>query len=57
VADVLSALESRSEGVEVVLTGRNAPKEFVNLADYVSIIENKKHPFERGAPARKGIEW
>jgi len=56
-SDVLSVLKSRPEGVEVVLTGREAPREFLEYADYVSVIENKKHPFEEGLNARKGIEW
>lgn len=55
--EVLSMLRSRSEGIEVVLTGRNAPIEFVEYADYVSIIESRKNPFDEGHAARKGIEW
>jgi len=55
--DVIDVLESRSEGVEVVLTGRNAPDEFIQYADYVSFIDTIKHPFEKGETGRKGIEW
>ena len=55
--EVMDVLESRGRGVEVVLTGRNAPIEFIEYADYVSIIESKKHPFEDGLNAREGIEW
>ena len=55
--DVLRLLRDRSKGVEVVLTGRNAPIEFIEYADYVSIIDSKKHPFDQGLEARKGIEW
>lgn len=55
--DVMDALESRERSVEVVLTGRNAPIEFIEYADYVSIIESKKHPFDDGLGAREGIEW
>lgn len=56
-ADVLRVIGSRPPGIEVVLTGRDAPAEFVEYADYVSVIEGVKHPFEDGAEARKGIEW
>lgn len=56
-SEVLDILSSRGDGVEVVLTGRNAPMEFVEAADYVSIIESKKHPLEAGVQAREGIEW
>jgi cob(I)alamin adenosyltransferase len=55
--DVIDLLEARSEGVEVVLTGRNAPDEFVQYADYVSFIDTIKHPFEKGVGSRKGVEW
>ncbi len=55
--ELLEMLKSRGEGVEVVLTGRNAPLELIEAADYVSIIESKKHPFGAGTGARKGIEW
>lgn len=55
--DIIDLLEARSEGMEVVLTGRNAPDEFVQYADYVSYIDTVKHPFEKGSSGRKGIEW
>ena len=57
VDEILELLRSPRAGVEVVLTGRNAPKEFIEVADYVSVVENRKHPFEEGLEARKGIEW
>ncbi len=55
--EVIAMLKSRGEGVEVVLTGRNAPREFIEYADYVSVIDNAKHPFDKGQKPRKGIEW
>jgi len=55
--EVLSLLRSRRKETEVVLTGRNAPIEFIEYADYVSIIESRKNPFDDGHGARKGIEW
>ena len=56
-SEVLRLVRDRQKGVEVVLTGRNAPIEFVEYADYVSIVESKKHPFDDGLEAREGIEW
>jgi len=56
-AEVLAVLKSRKPGIEVVLTGRGAPPEFVDYADYVSYIDDMKHPFKKGEKARKGIEW
>ncbi len=55
--EVLRVVRSRPEGTEVVLTGRSAPAEFMDYADYVSVIEGRKHPYEGGTKARKGIEW
>ena len=55
--DVVDLLKSRMEEIEVVLTGRDAPQELLEFADYVSHVEGKKHPYERGVSARKGIEW
>lgn len=56
-AEIVDLLEARTEGVEVVLTGRNAPEEFIQYADYVSYIDTVKHPYDKGQSARKGIEW
>ena len=42
---------------EIVLTGRDAPEWLVARADYVSDIKKIKHPFDKGIPARIGIEY
>jgi len=55
--ELLELLTTRRRGMEVVMTGRSAPKELVDYADYVSIVENTKNPYDRGAKARRGIEW
>ena len=55
--DILSFLDSRPEGLEVVLTGRNAPVELMQSADYVTEMLKIKHPFDNGVQARKGIEY
>ena len=43
--------------VELVFTGRDAPEELFQHADYVSVIQKVKHPWQRGIKARKGIEY
>lgn len=53
----LTFLKNRPEKLEVVLTGRDPAPEIQELADYISEIKKIKHPFERGIPARKGIEF
>lgn len=53
---VVDLIKNKPEGLEMVLTGRNAPDELVELADYVSEIKAVKHPMNQGIPARRGIE-
>ncbi len=55
--EVINAVERRAKGVEVVLTGRNAPQSFIDLADYVTEFVEVKHPFKQGLPAREGVEF
>lgn len=49
-------LKNRSSDMEVVLTGRNPSQQLVQLADYITDMRKKKHPFDRGITAREGIE-
>ena len=42
---------------EMVITGREPHPLLLEAADYLSKIECVKHPYEKGVPARKGIEW
>ena len=54
---VVEFLKNRPEKLEVVLTGRNPSETFLELADYVSEICMRRHPYEKGIPARRGIEF
>lgn len=54
---VLKVLQNKPELVELVLTGRNAPPQVIELADLVTEMKVIKHPFEKGIPARRGIEY
>ena len=53
---VLQALRERPAGTTVVLTGRNAPEELIELADTVTEMRLVKHHFNAGVPAQRGIE-
>jgi cob(I)alamin adenosyltransferase len=55
-ADVVRAIEERSPGVEVVLTGRYAPLELLEMADYVTEMRAVKHPYQKGITSRKGVD-
>jgi len=48
---------NRPAQLHLVLTGRDAPEELVQLADLVTDMTNVKHPFEDGIKAQKGIEF
>ncbi len=52
---ILRMLDERL--VEIVITGRDPAREFVERADYISRIEKVRHPYDRGLAARKGIEF
>ncbi|MFR6643872.1 MAG: cob(I)yrinic acid a,c-diamide adenosyltransferase, partial [Megasphaera sp.] len=54
--EVRRFLQEKPAKTEVVLTGRNPSQALIDLADYVSEIQKIKHPFDRGIPAREGIE-
>lgn len=43
--------------VELIFTGRDAPKELMDAADYVNVVHGVKHPWQKGIVARKGIEY
>ena len=47
----------KPQDVELILTGRNPDRKFLDIADYVSEIKAVKHPYESGITARKGIEY
>ena len=53
---VLACLRERPAHVHVVLTGRNAPAELMELADTVTEMTLIKHHFKAGVPAQRGIE-
>jgi cob(I)alamin adenosyltransferase len=55
--EVIEAVRSRRPDVDVVLTGRNAPAQIVEMADTVTEFREVKHPFRKGIKARKGIEF
>lgn len=54
---VLTALENRPKGQHVVITGRNASKELIELADTVTELAETKHAFYDGVKVQKGIDY
>jgi cob(I)alamin adenosyltransferase len=54
--ELRSLVENKAPELELVITGRQPPPWLMDRADYVSEIKKIKHPFDRGIPARIGIE-
>jgi cob(I)alamin adenosyltransferase len=57
VAEVVEAIATRPPSVNVVATGRDAPEELVACADTVTEMRNRKHAFDRGVRAIRGIDF
>lgn len=57
IADVIATLKAKPEGLHVVVTGRNAKEELIEIADLVTEMTQIKHPFRDGVKAQKGIEF
>ncbi|MCR5176309.1 MAG: cob(I)yrinic acid a,c-diamide adenosyltransferase [Anaerovibrio sp.] len=55
--DVKELLHHRPDNVHVVLTGREARQEIMDLADLVTEMKLIKHPYQKGIKAQKGIEF
>ena len=56
-SEVLEILKTKPVDLDLVLTGRNTPKEIINLADLVTEMKEIKHPFKSGIMAIKGIDY
>ena len=57
VDDVLKAVRKRAAGVTVMLTGRYAPEEIIEIADTVSEVREIKHHYAKGVKEKAGIEF
>ena len=55
--DIKRIIDKKDPAVEIILTGRGATEELIALADLVTEMKNIKHPFDKGRPARRGIEF
>jgi cob(I)alamin adenosyltransferase len=55
--DVKKLIDGRDSHVEIVMTGRGASQELMDMADLVSEMRMIKHPFDKGIEARRGIEF
>lgn len=57
VKEVVEALKNKPAPLHLILTGRNAKPEIMDLADLVTEMKEIKHPYKKGIQAQKGIEF
>jgi cob(I)alamin adenosyltransferase len=55
--DVLETIRARPASVSLILTGRDAPQDLIEVADTVTEMTKVKHAFDRGVMARRGIDY
>ena len=57
VSEVATFLKKKPKDLHIILTGRDAPQEVIDLADLVTEMREIKHPYTQGIKAQKGIEF
>ncbi|MEP1444053.1 MAG: cob(I)yrinic acid a,c-diamide adenosyltransferase [Hyphomicrobiales bacterium] len=57
VEEVVEVLKNKPEDKHVIVTGRNAKDEIIEVADLVTEMELIKHPFRSGVKAQAGVEF
>lgn len=55
--DVIEFVKAKPQNVELILTGRYAEPELVQMADLVTEMNAVKHPFSKGVKAHRGIDY
>lgn len=56
-ADVLDLIKTKPPELHLILTGRNAHPQVIELADLVTEMKEIKHPMKKGIPAQQGIDY
>ena len=54
--ELLPLLDERPDSVELILTGRYCPPEWIERADLVTEMTEVKHYYQQGVLSRKGFE-
>ena len=50
-------VKDKPDRLDLVLTGHNAPKKLIDMADLVTEMKEIKHPYRKGILAKKGIDF
>ncbi|MFW6254435.1 MAG: cob(I)yrinic acid a,c-diamide adenosyltransferase [Chitinivibrionales bacterium] len=56
IKELIQLVDMRPEGMELVITGRNAPQKLIERADLVTEMKEIKHYYTRNVMSRNGIE-
>ncbi|MEE8483184.1 MAG: cob(I)yrinic acid a,c-diamide adenosyltransferase [Nitrospinota bacterium] len=54
---VKELMETKHGRLHLILTGRGAPDELIDMADMVTTMRETKHPYKKGIPAQKGLDY
>lgn len=57
VDEIVELIENKPDGLSLILTGRSAPPELVEVSDTVSEMREIKHGYQSGIKAQKGVEF
>ena len=57
VEDIIEIINRNKHDIEIIMTGRDVPKELADRADLITEMKMVKHYYEKGVPAREGIEY
>ena len=55
--EFINMIQTSPEGVDIVITGRDASQIIIDTADIVTEMVEVKHPYRNGIEARKGVEF
>ena len=54
--EIIKLIKNKRRDLELILTGRNAPREILDIADLVTEMKEIKHYYNKNIPSRIGIE-
>ena len=54
---VLELVKTKPENLHLVITGRDAIPELIEVADLVTEMKEVKHPYKKGIKAQRGVEF
>ena len=56
ISEVIDFIHKKPRNIELILTGRKAPQELIEIADLVTEMREVKHYYQKNIPSREGIE-